>query len=405
MLSMSNRNRAQYRWYKIMQMAILLCAISSNGKNDQTNSNFFEYSNNTPYFGCIMFVDSAVVTTGEDTENDTSKARTSIRRNHSDIIAKEKRSSILPTTRNDDAAEKTLLVVEAEQQTPPRMTLWQIIAKAGNRGLGGGIPGAIAGLVQVVCLMWLRTILNYQYRYGISFQKSLQTLYNEGGVQRFYRGISFAVVQAPLSRFVSTAANDGVEAFLSEFKLTEAWGPSSSTLFASVVVGMWRIVLMPIDTCKTVLQVDSVEGFRNLMTKVKAGEYLVLYEGAVAIAVYAATSHYPWFYTYNCLSKNSIILSTLKNDLLRNAAIGFISSAISDTCTNIIRVIKVNKQAFASKRHKTYSEVFALVFEADGWKGLFGRGLRTRILGNALQSVLFTVVWRGLAARWSSDVK
>lgn len=32
-------------------------------------------------------------------------------------------------------------------------------------------------------------------------------------------------------------------------------------------------------------------------------------------------------------------------------------------------------------------------------QGLFGRGLRTRILGNALQSVLFTVIWRGLAER------
>lgn len=32
-------------------------------------------------------------------------------------------------------------------------------------------------------------------------------------------------------------------------------------------------------------------------------------------------------------------------------------------------------------------------------QGLFGRGLRTRILGNAVQSVLFTVVWRGLAER------
>lgn len=32
-------------------------------------------------------------------------------------------------------------------------------------------------------------------------------------------------------------------------------------------------------------------------------------------------------------------------------------------------------------------------------QGLFGRGLRTRILGNAVQSVLFTVIWRGLAER------
>ena len=38
-------------------------------------------------------------------------------------------------------------------------------------------------------------------------------------------------------------------------------------------------------------------------------------------------------------------------------------------------------------------------FTATQLQGLFGRGLRTRILGNALQSVLFTVIWRGLAER------
>lgn len=38
-------------------------------------------------------------------------------------------------------------------------------------------------------------------------------------------------------------------------------------------------------------------------------------------------------------------------------------------------------------------------------QGLFGRGLKTRIFGNALQSILFTIVWRGLAERWSSESK
>ena len=37
---------------------------------------------------------------------------------------------------------------------------------------------------------------------------------------------------------------------------------------------------MPIDTCKTVLQVDSAEGFRNLMRRVKAGKIGLLYQGA-----------------------------------------------------------------------------------------------------------------------------
>lgn len=38
----------------------------------------------------------------------------------------------------------------------PKMTMNQILRKAGKKGLGGGIPGAIAGVVQVLSLMWLR---------------------------------------------------------------------------------------------------------------------------------------------------------------------------------------------------------------------------------------------------------
>jgi hypothetical protein len=159
------------------------------------------------------------------------------------------------------------------------MTLNQILIKAGRRGLGGGLPGAIAGVVQVMTLMWLRTIINYQCRYGTTFRQAFVTLFNDGGIPRFYRGLSFALIQAPLSRFVSTAANDGVEALLADLGFTKEWGPGRMTFVASIVVGAWRMLLMPIDTCKTVLQVDSVEGFRQLMRRVKAGKIGVLYTG------------------------------------------------------------------------------------------------------------------------------
>jgi hypothetical protein len=159
------------------------------------------------------------------------------------------------------------------------MTLNQILIKAGRRGLGGGLPGAIAGVVQVMTLMWLRTIINYQCRYGTTFRQAFITLFNDGGIPRFYRGLSFALIQAPISRFVSTAANDGVEALLAALDFTKEWGPGRMTFVASIVVGGWRMLLMPIDTCKTVLQVDSVEGFRQLMRRVKAGKIGVLYTG------------------------------------------------------------------------------------------------------------------------------
>jgi hypothetical protein len=60
----------------------------------------------------------------------------------------------------------------------------QILIRAGKRGLGGGIPGALAGIIQVVTLMWLRTIINYQCRYGTTFSQAFITLTNDGGIAR-----------------------------------------------------------------------------------------------------------------------------------------------------------------------------------------------------------------------------
>ena len=247
--------------------------------------------------------------------------------------------------------------------------------------------------------MWLRTTANHQSRYGTTFTQAIRVLYREGGIRRLYRGLSFALIQAPLVRFVSTAANDGVESFLGSFEATKNWGPGRTTVFASIVVGLARIALMPIDTMKTVLQVDSSEGFRNLVRRLRAGKFGVLYQGSVATAISAIAGHYPWFYTYNFLSNKEWVTKLVPSKLLRNATIGFCASIISDTTTNVLKVIKTTKQALGSKHNSSYSEVVRMIVAADGWKGLFGRGLKTRIGTNALQSILFTIIWRGLTEK------
>ena len=56
--------------------------------------------------------------------------------------------------------------------------------------------------------------------------------------------MTFALIQAPMARFVSTAANDGVQSLLSNLSLTKDWGPGRTTIVASIVVGLGRIVLM-----------------------------------------------------------------------------------------------------------------------------------------------------------------
>lgn len=280
---------------------------------------------------------------------------------------------------------------------PKPDTILAIFKKAGKRALGGGIPGAAAGLIQVVTLMWLRTIMNYQYRYGTGTISAIRTLYAQGGIKRFYKGIQFAVIQGPLSRFGSTAANDGVNALLASLPFTANWGAARGTFIASILVGVWRILLMPIDTCKTVLQVDSTAGFRSLIRKVKAGNVGVLYQGAIANYFSAIVGHYPWFFTYNFLTKAEWVTRSISSKLLRNAFVGFTASLISDCVANFMRVIKTTKQSIATKHSVSYSEAIGMIVAADGWRGLFGRGLRTRIIANGFQSVVFTIVWRGLS--------
>ena len=59
-----------------------------------------------------------------------------------------------------------------------------------TKALGGGLPGAVAMVLQVVLLMWLRTTVNYQMRHGGSLLEVIETLYAEGGIQRVLPGHS-----------------------------------------------------------------------------------------------------------------------------------------------------------------------------------------------------------------------
>ena len=306
------------------------------------------------------------------------------------VTSSEQPDSITDENKNETALKPNLSAHSS------KLTMSQILAKAGKRAMGGGFSGAVAGVVQVLALMWLRTITNYQYRYGTTFHQALQILLKSGGVGRLYRGLSFALVQAPVAKFAGVAANEGVLSFLGNFNETKLWGPGLTTMVSSIIFGLVRIVLMPIDTMKTVLQVDSTEGFQNLVRCLKKGNFAVLYEGAIAVAVMSVASYYPWFLTYNMMTTATWIERVIPSVLLRNAFVGFVASIASDIVANVFRVVKTMKQVSGSKSTSSYSGIIRKILAADGWKGLFGRGLRTRLATNALQSILFTIVWRGI---------
>ena len=128
-----------------------------------------------------------------------------------------------------------------------------ILKKAARRAGEGGLAGAAAMGINVCSLMWIRTAINYQYRYGTTTTDAFKKLYADGGIPRFYRRLLPALVQGPLSRFGDTAANTGVLAALDAFESTAKLPVAMKTVAASFGAGAFRILLMPIDTFKTTM--------------------------------------------------------------------------------------------------------------------------------------------------------
>jgi hypothetical protein len=143
----------------------------------------------------------------------------------------------------------------ATPEKPPKkqFTPSEILVKAAKRAGQGGLAGAAAMAINVCSLMWIRTAINYQYRYGTSTTEAFKKLYAEGGIPRFYRGVLPALIQGPLSRFGDTAANTGMLVALDAFEVTQDLPVAMKTVAASLSAGAFRILLMPVDTFKTTM--------------------------------------------------------------------------------------------------------------------------------------------------------
>jgi Mitochondrial carrier protein len=132
--------------------------------------------------------------------------------------------------------------------------------------------------------------------------------------------------------------------------------------------------------------------FSSVVDKMKLSGPFILYNGSIAAATATFVGHYPWFFTYNFLSEAIPKRDSQIEELGRRALLGFCSSAVSDTCSNSIRVVKVYKQSYPTQL--TYVQVVRNVLAESGVRGLMFRGLETKILANGLQGILFSILWK-----------
>ena len=269
-----------------------------------------------------------------------------------------------------------------------------ILQKSVNKAFNGGLSGSLAMGFQVGSMMWLRTTLNHQYKHGGTFQSNLKYLYNNGGIPRFYKGVIPALFQAPLSRFGDTAANVGMMTYLNSNPNTKNLPTSVKTFAGSCLAGIWRINLMPIDTFKTMKQVHGDNAKQILKQKIKLNGVSVLYHGSLGACGATIIGHFPWFLTFNTLSEK---IPKPDNDktllkMMRYAGIGFCSSFVSDTVSNSARVIKVSKQT--NKDGTSYTNIVKKIYNEKGLTELLGRGLKTKIIINGIQGIVFSIVWK-----------
>jgi hypothetical protein len=85
-----------------------------------------------------------------------------------------------------------------------------------------------------------------------------------------------------------------VLALLDGYESTRSLPVSVKTLAASASAGAFRILLLPVDTLKTMMQVEGKNGGAALAAKVRAKGPSVLYHGALASSAATFVGHYPW---------------------------------------------------------------------------------------------------------------
>ncbi|CAK9021668.1 Mediator of DNA damage checkpoint protein 1 [Durusdinium trenchii] len=250
-----------------------------------------------------------------------------------------------------------------------------------------GVAGGCAQVMYIVPLMWLRTIMEYQYKNGHTIKEVASSLYKEGGIRRFYRGFVPAMLLAPTARFGDTAANELALSSLSHLE----WPLAMKTFCASVTAAGFRVAILPLDAWKVMKQVHGKAGLEHLMQKARQNP-LALWHGGMGVLFTQGFGHYQWFYTNNLLRETVPEFDMRYGKHVRNAFIGFTSSVVADTLCNPIRVLKVNRQT--SLTRTGFWAAARGIITQEGFLGLWSRGLKTRILANGIQGSLFTVGWR-----------
>lgn len=251
-----------------------------------------------------------------------------------------------------------------------------------NKALKTGVSGAC---LQVTSLLWIRTVNNYQYRYGTNLKDTFKILYNDGGILRFYKSYIPSLFVASSCKFCE----------LNSYYYTKNnnFNNLERLLYISSVSSITKLCVLPIDTLDVFLQVEGNKGANTLYNKTKNHGIKVLYYGASPWLLNNFIGTFVWFGVHNYLD------TKYTNDFngyfnMKNGFIGLSASITTDLLTNPLRILKIYKQS--NKQNISYKTTINDIIKEKGINELVLRGLKTRLLIHGIQSIIFNVIWKNL---------
>lgn len=137
------------------------------------------------------------------------------------------------------------------------------------------------------------------------------------------------------------------------------------------------------------------------------GPRRALFAGAAGAAGAHAASFWPWFTVHNALQQRvprpqqQEGAAGLGAFALRAAGIGLAASVVSDAASNALHVLKTRKQTAATA--VSYAQTFRAAAAGGGvLRGVFLRGLGTKVCASAANGVLFSVLWNAAEERMAA---
>ena len=134
-----------------------------------------------------------------------------------------------------------------------------------------GIPGGIAGGIQLSSLYWLRTIIKYQYVYPQTLRTSSRNLWRDTDRFRLYRGFIPNFSKVFLGKI-------GESSLIKHYQPQNKNDILYNTILTAGVITTWKTLMMPLDTIGNSYQVNGLKSQEIIRHRIKTQGVITLWE-------------------------------------------------------------------------------------------------------------------------------